>query len=148
MSNIQTQSILSVPNQLLSLLQNDSSITSKQLSKVMSDEFGGTDAVGKWDWRLAYDYLEAALVLWVQQTEDISLGALTTLMTKLPTQSRRSLSQLALQQFSTPLPMAYLVASAAAITEQDTVLGRVCKVNLGTVKGDRQPTNYSNQSIN
>ncbi len=29
-----------------------------------------------------------------------------------------------------------------------TVLGRVCKVNLGTVKGDRQPTNYSNQSIN
>ena len=122
MSNVETQSILTVPNQLLSLLQNDNAITSKQLSFVMSAEFRGTDAQGKWNWRLAYDYLEAALVMWVQQTEDISLPALTTLMSKLPTQSRRSQEQVELQQFSTPLPMAYLVASAAAISEQDTVL--------------------------
>ncbi|MDJ0600578.1 MAG: strawberry notch family protein [Crocosphaera sp.] len=122
MSNVKTQSILSVPNQLLSLLPNDSSITSKQLSEVMSSEFGGTDAEGKWDWRLAYDYLEAALVLWVREAEDISLKTLTTLMPLLPTQSRRSQEQVELQQFSTPLPMAYLVSKAAAITDQDTVL--------------------------
>ncbi len=122
MSNVKTQSILSVPNQLLELLQSDSSITSKQLSEVMSAEIGGTDAEGKWDWRLAYDYLEMALIMWLREAEDISLKALTTLMSKLPTQSRRSLEQLALQQFSTPLPMAYLVNKAAAITDQDTVL--------------------------
>ncbi|MGB5595695.1 MAG: methylase, partial [Crocosphaera sp.] len=120
--SIEIQSVLTVPNQLLSLLLDGTSITSKQLSDVMSAEFGGTDAEGKWDWRLAYDYLEAALVMWVRVAENISLETLNTLMGNLPTQSRRSQEQLALQQFSTPLPMAYLVGKAAAITEQDTVL--------------------------
>ncbi len=127
MSNSQTQLSLTVPNQLLSLLQNDNPITSNQLSELMSSEFGGTDAVGHWDWRLAYDYLEAALVLWVNQAENINLEILTELMAKLPTQSKRSQEQVALQQFSTPLPMAYLVAKAAAVTSQDTVLER-CEV--------------------
>jgi predicted RNA methylase len=122
MNNTQTQLSLSVPNQLLELLQTDSAITSKQLSEVMSAEFGGTDAKGKWDWRLAYDYLEAALVRWVRVAEDISLETLNTLMGNLPTQSRRSQQQVELQQFSTPLPMSYLVSKAAAITDQDTVL--------------------------
>jgi predicted RNA methylase len=120
--SIEIQSVLTVPNQLLSLLLDGTSITSKQLSDVMSAEFGGTDAEGKWDWRLAYDYLEAALVMWVRVAENISLETLNTLMGNLPTQSRRSLEQMALQQFSTPLPMAYLVSRAAAITDQDTVL--------------------------
>ncbi|MEA5512267.1 strawberry notch family protein [Crocosphaera sp. UHCC 0190] len=122
MNNIQTQSILTVPNQLLSLLHNDNPIISNQLSFVMNAEFGGTDAQGLWNWRLAYDLLEAALVLWVREAPTVNLKTLTELMAKLPTQSRRSLEQVELQQFSTPLPMAELVAKAAAVTEQDTVL--------------------------
>ncbi|MEM8778993.1 MAG: hypothetical protein AAGF26_09000 [Cyanobacteria bacterium P01_G01_bin.49] len=123
MNNLKEQTeLLTVPQQLLSLLSNGSDITSSQLSEIMSEQFGGTDAQGKWEWRLTYDFLEAALVLWIRDAENISLRTLNKLMGKLPTQSRRSQEQVALQQFSTPLPMAYLVAKAAVITSDDTVM--------------------------
>ena len=51
-----------------------------------------------------------------------SLSALTGLSRELLTESRRSEAQVRLQQFSTPLPYAWLVGQAAAITAHDHVL--------------------------
>jgi len=50
------------------------------------------------------------------------LTALRSAEQKRPTQTKRSEEQIRLQQFSTPLPLAFLAAEAAAITPDDLVL--------------------------
>lgn len=50
------------------------------------------------------------------------LGALTFAASRRPTETRRSETQIRLQQFSTPLPYAFVAATAAAIRPGDLVL--------------------------
>ena len=79
--------------------------------------------------RHAYDALELAQILlltspaWSEQDDNLgTLAALAALIDQLPTQSIRTEEQLALQQFSTPAPIAWLMARAAALTSADTLL--------------------------
>lgn len=73
--------------------------------------------------RDAYDALELAEVLFLIDPKcplDLStlragLTSLVAFAPRLPTQTYRSEDQIALQQFSTPVPLAWLASTAAAL---------------------------------
>lgn len=94
---------------------------------IMEQAYGGSSADGRWSIRDAYDMLELAEVMLLATADlpaapDACLAALVDLIAHLPTHSVRSEEQIALQQFSTPAPIAYLAALAARITATDLVL--------------------------
>jgi predicted RNA methylase len=98
----------------------------------MEQAFGASDATGAWVWKDAYEALEIAQVLFLRRflpamrKSAKSPHDLLTMLTKLgdliPTQTRRSEDSIGLQQYSTPLELAHLVAEAAAIGPGDLVL--------------------------
>ncbi|WP_145111719.1 strawberry notch family protein [Cereibacter sediminicola] len=98
----------------------------------MERAFGGSDADGAWDWKLAYEAGEVALVLFLRKfgrallARADSPAALLPIFTKvaglLPTHTRRSEEMERFQQFSTPLPMGLAALPAAQITPRDLVL--------------------------
>ena len=102
------------------------------LRAAMESAFGGSDAQGAWDWKMAYDACEAATVLFLRkfgpamQARAGSPAALLAMLTKiaglLPTHTRRSEESQALQQFSTPIALGLVARVAAAITPADLVL--------------------------
>ena len=96
-----------------------------QLSRCMTDAFGGTDASGAWNWRLALDLMQVAAGEAIRidpANPQKTLAGITALMAGLPTETRRCERQLQLQQFSTPLDLSYVAAQAARICETDVVL--------------------------
>jgi len=99
-------------------------LRSSFLSKIMRDTFGGSDASGAWNWRMAYDMMQAAAVqaLFLDANESDPLGTAKNIAMRLLTETRRSEQQIRLQQFSTPLPYAALAVRAAAIRTGETVL--------------------------
>ena len=98
----------------------------------MTDCFCGTDAEGHWIWKDAYEALEVAQVLFVRKfgaairARSASPQAALAMMAKIarlvPTHTRRSDESQAMQQLSTPLPLAFVAAHAAAIAAPDLVL--------------------------
>jgi hypothetical protein len=98
----------------------------------MERAFGGSDATGAWDWKLAYEAGEVALVLFLRKFGRALLAragspsALLPILTKvaglLPTHTRRSEEMERFQQFSTPLPMGLAAMAAARIVVSDLVL--------------------------
>jgi hypothetical protein len=107
-------------------------IDALRLRLEMERAFGGSDATGAWDWKLAYEAGEVALVLFLRKfgrallTRAGSPVALLPILTKvaglLPTHTRRSEEMERFQQFSTPLPMSLAALAAAQITPRDLVL--------------------------
>ncbi|WP_235955143.1 strawberry notch-like NTP hydrolase domain-containing protein [Sphingobium psychrophilum] len=106
-------------------------ISRKALSSLMRAHVGGSDACGDWSMRDAYDALEIAQVLRVLDVGSSlvawddpasAFAARAALGHQLPTQRYRSERQIDLQQFSTPLGLAWLVACAAGIEPTDLVL--------------------------
>jgi predicted RNA methylase len=93
---------------------------------------GGGDADGAWDWKSAYDVCEAAVVLFLRKFGGAmaaragSAAALVPMLGRiaglLPTHTRRSEESETFQQFSTPLPLAHVAATAAAIMPADRIL--------------------------
>ena len=124
--------IVAVGRQLLPLLEAGVVIDAKSLRDAMSEVFGGTDAQGAWTWKDACEACECAEVLFVlrygatmqHQAGDPRrfLAMLKRVCGLVPTQTRRSEESQALQQFSTPLPLAMVAAEAAAISPTDLVL--------------------------
>lgn len=100
------------------------------LRDLFERETGGSDAVGAWSMRQAYDALELAQTLFLLQADcplltgslRASLSALEDFTASLPVQSYRSETQVALQQFSTPLPLAFLAGLAGAPRAGELVL--------------------------
>ena len=102
----------------------------------MTGALGASDAEGAWLWKDVYEAAETALVLFIQRYgramrreagagpngPAAMLRMLETLAALEPSQTRRSEEQLQLQQFSTPLPLAYAALQAAAIRPGDLVL--------------------------
>jgi hypothetical protein len=99
-------------------------LRSSSLSKIMRDTFAGSDASGAWNWRMAYDMMQAAAVqtLFLDASGSDPLDVAKNLAMRLLTETRRSEQQIRLQQFSTPLPYAALAVCAAAIRNGETVL--------------------------
>ncbi|MFG6528386.1 strawberry notch-like NTP hydrolase domain-containing protein, partial [Sulfitobacter sp. M23508] len=99
-------------------------LRSSALARIMRETFHGSDAGGAWDWRMAYDLMQAAAVQVLLRGADAAgdIAAAKLLASRLLTETRRSEQQIRLQQFSTPLPFAALVLRAAAIRKGETVL--------------------------
>ena len=124
--------ILAVAEALQPDLAQGFQIDALRLRIEMERAFGGSDADGTWDWKLAYDAGEAALVLFLRKFGRALLAragspaALLPILAKvaglLPTHTRRSEEMERFQQFSTPLPMGLAALTAAQIRPRDLVL--------------------------
>jgi hypothetical protein len=124
--------ILTVAEALQPDLAKGFQIDALRLRLEMERAFGGSDADGAWDWKLAYEAGEVALVLFLRKfgrallARAGSLTALLPILAKvaglLPTHTRRSEEMERFQQFSTPLPMGLAALAAAQITPRDLVL--------------------------
>ena len=99
-------------------------LRSSALARIMRETFHGSDAGGAWDWRMAYDLMQAAAVQMLLRRDGAAgdIAAAKPLASRLLTETRRSEQQIRLQQFSTPLPFAAMVVRAAAIRKGETVL--------------------------
>jgi len=107
-------------------------IDALRLRREMEHAFGGSDATGAWDWKLAYEAGEVALILFLRKFGRALLAragspaALLPILAKvaglLPTHTRRSEEMERFQQFSTPLPMGLAAVAAAQITPRHLVL--------------------------
>jgi len=117
---------------LLPHLARGARIDAATLRGAMDAAFGASDASGAWDWKTAYDACEAATVLFLRKfgpairAKATSPAAMLPMLAKiaelLPTHTRRSAESEALQQFSTPIPLGLVAATAAAVTATDRVL--------------------------
>ena len=125
------ENLLDVARSIHQHLLRQGAISRQALQKLMTQRFGGTDASGAWSMRDAYEALEAAQVLLLRDDDCRHLSGATpqdrfhsllTLERSLPTQTYRSERQVDLQQFSTPLTLAWLAGLAAAIDKTDRVL--------------------------
>ncbi|MYG53308.1 MAG: methylase, partial [Rhodospirillaceae bacterium] len=121
---------------LLPALEVGQPLDAATLRDAMTDAFGASDSSGAWIWKDAYEAAEAAVVLFMKRygrgmRRTCGAGAdgprrmlamLEALAALEPSHTRRSEEQVRLQQFSTPLPLAYAALQAAAIQPGDTVL--------------------------
>ncbi|ESY91810.1 strawberry notch C-terminal domain-containing protein [Mesorhizobium sp. LNHC229A00] len=117
---------------LLPFLKQGKPVATAALRTAMTTSFGGTDAQGFWIWKDAYDALEAAQVLFLRRfgpailsqstTPQATLAMMKRIAELLPTHTRRSDESQAMQQLSTPLPLAFVTALAAAMASSDLVL--------------------------
>ncbi|WP_068117763.1 strawberry notch family protein [Tropicimonas marinistellae] len=101
----------------------DQPLRSSSLARIMRETFDGSDAGGAWSWRMAYDMMQAAAAMHLMRDGgSVAFSTARLLASRLLTETRRSEAQIRLQQFSTPLPYAALVARAAAIRSGETFL--------------------------
>lgn len=117
---------------LLSRLEQGRPIDAGALRETMGQIFQGPDAAGAWDWKTAYDASEAAAVLFLRRfgpamlarapSASSMLASIERLAAHLPSQTHRSEDSQGRQQFSTPLPLAFCLARAAAIRPGEHVL--------------------------
>jgi protein strawberry notch len=114
------------------LLGQGRAIDTRALRSAMETAFCGSDAEGAWVWKEAYEACEAAQVMFLRKfaaamrmragSTSAMLDMLTRLAARLPTQTRRSEESEQLQQFSTPIPLGFAAAEAAALTATDLML--------------------------
>lgn len=125
------ETLMDAGGQITPLLEQGKVLTTADLRQIMTEVFGGSDAEGVWLWKEAYEAAEIAQVLFLRkfrailsrtQSPQSTLAMLTKLANLMPTHTRRSEESQALQQFSTPIPLAYVASRAAAITADDVVL--------------------------
>lgn len=126
-----TEAVLKAAEQVTSLLEHGKVVTAGDLRQIMTAIFGGSDAEGLWLWKDAYEATEIAQVLFLRkfravvsrtQSPQSTLAMVTRLARLLPTHTCRSEESQALQQFSTPIPLAYVASRAARITAADVIL--------------------------
>jgi predicted RNA methylase len=121
---------VAVARALLEEFKSGASIDRDSLRRLFQAQTGASDASGAWTMRQAYEALELAQVLFLREPgcplltgkrSDI-LSRLVAFAAALPVQGYRSEDQVALQQFSTPLPLAWLAGLAAGAKATDLVL--------------------------
>jgi len=122
--------LITAAQALLPALARGQAVDARILREAITTAFGGSDAEGFWAWKDAYEACEVAQLLFLRRfgpamvaepvaTQLAMLGKIAAL---LPTHTRRSEESHALQQFSTPIPLGFVAATAAAITAADVVL--------------------------
>ena len=136
---------------LLPVLEAGKPLDAATLRDAMTEAFGASDAEGGWVWKDAYEAAEAACVLFLQRyrrgmRRTCGTGAdgprrmlamLEAVAALEPSHTRRSEEQVRLQQFSTPLPLAYAALQAAAILPGDVVLEPSAGTGMLAVMAER-----------
>ncbi|KFC62071.1 Methylase/helicase [Devosia sp. LC5] len=125
-------SVFAAAGLLLPHLERGQRIDAATLRGAMETAFGASDVTGAWNWKTAYEACEAATVLFLRKygkalfrkagSAAETLPLLTKIASLLPTHTRRSEEAQSFQQFSTPIPLGLVAATAAAITPADRVL--------------------------
>lgn len=125
-------SIFDAGRALLPFLERGHAIGAADLRTILMNAFGGSDAEGFWSWKDAYEATEVAQVLFLRKfggainsrtnAPHAALAMLAKVAGLIPTHTRRSEESQQLQQFSTPMPLAYVAARAAGIIPSDMVL--------------------------
>ena len=126
------RALLDAAAALVPRLEAGQALDASTLRTALTRAFGGSDAQGAWVWKDAYEAAEAALVLFLKRwgrtmrreagSPEGMLAMLETLAALEPSHTRRSEEQVARQQFSTPLPLAYAALQAARVRPGDVVL--------------------------
>lgn len=122
--------VLSAARTLAGLIATGQCLSRRQVSAVLSEQFGGSDADGRWSVRDAHAALELAQVLWLRSNGGLGLDAepkaaaefFDLLDQAIPTQTNRSEEQIEWQQFATPPRIAWLAARACAFAPNELVL--------------------------
>ena len=128
--------LIAAAQTLLPALEAGRPLDAATIRTAMTRAFGASDAEGAWIWKDAYEAAEAAVVLFVQRYGRAMrkqagagpdgprrmLAMLAAIAALEPSHTKRSEDQVRLQQFSTPLPLAYAALRAAAIRPGDVVL--------------------------
>ena len=117
---------------LLPYFETGKPIDAKMLRTAMEVAFGASDTSGAWVWKDAYDAVEIAQIMMItrygalMQKQAVSSAQFLSMIERLsalaPSHTRRSEDSVRLQQFSTPLPLAAIVAEAAGFRPSDLVL--------------------------
>jgi predicted RNA methylase len=121
---------LRVARALLSMFRSGERVDRDRLRRLFEGETGRSDASGAWSMREAFDALELAEILFLgdpacpllREAPVESLRRLEAFARMLPVQGYRSEAQVELQQFSTPLPLAFLAGLAAEPRSGDVLL--------------------------
>ncbi len=130
------QALLAAARTLLPVLEAGRPFDAPTLRDAMTRSFGASDAAGAWVWKDAYEAAEAAVVLFIERYGRAMrrragagahgprhmLAMLDAIAALEPSHTKRSEDQIRLQQFSTPLPLAYAALRAAAVRPGDVVL--------------------------
>ncbi len=126
------QHLMQVAKALVPLFEAGRSIDAAALRTAMEQAFGASDTSGSWIWKDAYEAAEVAQILMLSrygalmQRQVSAPRAFLTMIERLaglaPSHTRRSEDSVRLQQFSTPLPLAAIVAQAAGFRDDDLVL--------------------------
>jgi len=122
--------LIAAAQALLPVLARGQAVDARTLREVMTTAFGGSDAEGRWAWKEAYEACEVAQLLFLRRfgpamrsrSAAAQLAMLGKVSALLPSHTRRSEESQALQQFSTPIPLGFVAATAAAMTSADVVL--------------------------
>ena len=128
--------LLAAARALLPVLESGRPLDAPTLRDAMTRAHGASDAEGAWVWKDAYEAAEAAVVLFLKRYGRAMrrqagagpdgprrmLAMLDAVAALEPSHTKRSEQQVRLQQFSTPLPLAYAALRAAAVRPGDTVL--------------------------
>ncbi|MER9632623.1 strawberry notch-like NTP hydrolase domain-containing protein [Mesorhizobium sp. M0228] len=140
------QAIYQAATLLLPFLEQGKPVTTAALRTAMTTGFGGSDSQGFWVWKDAYEALEVAQVLFLRRfgpailsrstTPQATLAMIKRIADLLPTHTRRSDESQAMQQLSTPLPLAFVTAHAAAIASCDLVLEPSAGIGLLAVHAE------------
>jgi predicted RNA methylase len=126
------QRLMKAAKTLVPMFEAGKPIDAATLRAAMEDAFDASDANGAWVWKDAYEAAEIAQIQMLSrygalmQRQAASPQALLAMIERLaglaPSHTRRSEDSIRLQQFSTPLPLAAIVARAAGFRADDLVL--------------------------
>ena len=105
---------------MASELAEGRALSRSDVTRIISNHFGGSDACGRWSVRDAHAAVELAQVQYLQSSDQILLSTpideaeqfFCSLDARLPTQTNRSDEQIEWQQFATPPRLAWLAARA------------------------------------
>ncbi|MGY4430932.1 hypothetical protein ACVWWO_003409 [Bradyrhizobium sp. F1.13.1] len=121
-----TSAAVRAARQLVADIERGRRIDAAVLRGAMEAAFCAPDTTGVWNWTTAYDVCEAATVLFLRKFGPVirleagSMAAMLPMLARiarcLPTHTRRSEDSQALQQFSTPVPLAFAACTAAGMT--------------------------------
>ena len=122
--------VLTAARELAARLRACQILSRKVLNAVMNEQFGGSDAEGRWSVRDAHAALELAQVIFLNQADaltsfspsDEADRAFTRLEAQVPSQTTRSEEQIHWQQFASPPRIGWLAARACAIATGELML--------------------------
>ena len=135
------------------ILEAGRPLDAKTLRDAMTRAFGADDARGAWVWKDAYEAAEAAVVLFIRrhgramrrhagagpEGPSAMLRMLEAVAALEPSHTRRSEEQVRLQQFSTPLPLAYAALQAASDPAGRRRAGALCRHGHAGGHGGMRP---------